>query len=631
MAGYVPRLIHRIIHKLILYTLIIFGIQANSQNNKNDLQYYLNLSKTHKNSESPVFYPVNSQAINLAISQDDSLSLGHAYWDRASFLYKKGDWDSSYYYYQKSGNIYAKLGEQVYLSRILINKFLIQSQIKDYIGGEVTLMKALRVLKPLGPSQQLYLVYNHLGVLHNALDNTDLALEYHFKALEVDNSMDKKNAGTSYNNIGLIKSQLGFYADAIKYFNRGLQIKNLEDENPRLYAMLLNNLTFSKLMDNQPIHFTDFQKALEIRKEINHYSGIASSYLHLGEYFLIQENREMAICNFSNALETSRKYEIYPALQEALIHLSELQPNKSNAYLREHIELSDSLLKQERLVQNKFARIQFQTDEKIKEANELISQRNSIIVGSILSVLSISLFALFRIQRTRNKKLELEKKQQDSNEQIYQLLISAQEKLEQGKLREKKRISKELHDGILSNFFGLRLNLENSNGDRTEKGIVTREGYISQLHEIEKEIRNISHELNSGLKLKNQNFSILISDLMENHASINSHEVLYRIELDDYEMQMEAKLKINIYRILQEGLTNILKHAEATRTELIIEVISNKIHGTLIDNGIGFNPSKIKPGIGIKNIQDRINELEGNFQIQSSESGTILKITLPIK
>lgn len=74
MAGYVPRLIHRIIHKLILYTLIIFGIQANSQNNKNDLQYYLNLSKTHKNSESPVFYPVNSQAINLAISQDDSLS-----------------------------------------------------------------------------------------------------------------------------------------------------------------------------------------------------------------------------------------------------------------------------------------------------------------------------------------------------------------------------------------------------------------------------------------------------------------------------------------------------------------------------------------------------------------------------
>lgn len=507
---------------------------------------------------------------------------------------------------------------------------MIQQQIKDYLGGEATLMKALQILKPLGPSRQLYLVYNHLGVLHNALHNTDLALEYHYKALEIDKSLEGDNIEVTYNNIGLIRSQQGSYKEAIKYFNSGLESENLEQQNPRLFAMLLSNITYAKLMDNQKIDFSDFQKALDIRQEINHYAGIASSYLHIGEYWALQENDKMAICNFSNALEISRQYEIYPSLQEALIYLSEIQPDRSNAYLKEHIKLSDSLLKQERLVQNKFARIQFQTDEKIKEANELISQRNSIIGGSLLSVLSISLFALFRIQRTRNKKLELEKKQRDSDEQIYQLLISSQEKLEEGKIREKKRISRELHDGILSNFFGLRLNLENSNDDISKTGIKIREGYLKQLHEIEKDIRTISHEINTGIKLQNQNFSILLSELMENYAFLNSQEVIYRIELEPHELRMDSKVKINIYRVIQEGLTNILKHANASKIELNVEVIIDTIYITLKDNGIGFNSKKLKPGIGISNIQDRIHELRGQVEIESNNNGTELKIRIPI-
>ena len=90
------------------------------------------------------------------------------------------------------------------------------------------------------------------------------------------------------------------------------------------------------------------------------------------------------------------------------------------------------------------------------------------------------------------------------------------------------------------------------------------------------------------------------------------------------------KTKIHIYRILQESLQNIYKHANASLVEISFSLKNNVICITIKDNGSGFDINKSKKGIGIKNITSRVKEIQGELEIQSQkELGTSIIITVP--
>ena len=118
--------------------------------------------------------------------------------------------------------------------------------------------------------------------------------------------------------------------------------------------------------------------------------------------------------------------------------LSKLDKKNSPLYINEYIELNDSLQKQERIIRNKFTRIQFQTDEFITRNKRLNKQNNTILLISGLSLLIGTLLYVIRNQRARNKTLLFEKEQQKANEEIYNLMILQQEKLDEGSKIEKK-------------------------------------------------------------------------------------------------------------------------------------------------------------------------------------------------
>ena len=110
---------------------------------------------------------------------------------------------------------------------------------------------------------------------------------------------------------------------------------------------------------------------------------------------------------------------------------------------------------------------------------------------------------------------------------------------------------------------------------------------------------------------------------------------IYAVAYDCQFSQDEALENINIltkmhlYRIIQEALNNINRHAEATKIILKLTIENKKLKLTIIDNGIGFNISKVKKGIGIKNMYNRVAAIDGKIEILSKKNtGTTIHVKL---
>jgi len=93
---------------------------------------------------------------------------------------------------------------------------------------------------------------------------------------------------------------------------------------------------------------------------------------------------------------------------------------------------------------------------------------------------------------------------------------------------------------------------------------------------------------------------------------------------------LSGDTKINLYRILQECLQNIVKHAEATKVELDFEYGEGMLKIHINDNGQGFDVRKAKKGIGQKNIKSRVQKLNGTWNVESAPGqGTAISVLLP--
>ena len=247
-------------------------------------------------------------------------------------------------------------------------------------------------------------------------------------------------------------------------------------------------------------------------------------------------------------------------------------------------------------------------------------------------MLIVSSFLLYLVitQRNRNKELQFIQQQQKTNEEIYNLMLSQNEKIEEARSNEKKRISQELHDGVLGRLFGTRLSLDSLNMNTSPEAIKTRSEYIDGLKTIEQDIRKVSHELNTDF-VSGSGFIDIIRTLVESQTM--AYKLKYKLEYEDVINwdDISNKTKIHIYRIIQETLHNIYKHAKATHVNISFKLNKNVFCLTIKDNGSGFDVNKIKSGIGLKNMKSRMKEIKGEIKILSTiNEGTTVEIEAPI-
>ena len=155
--------------------------------------------------------------------------------------------------------------------------------------------------------------------------------------------------------------------------------------------------------------------------------------------------------------------------------------------------------------------------------------------------------------------------------------------------------------------------------------------YLEELQDIEKEIRDVSHQLNTYTTNTDINFSNLIAQLLQDKSILGNFKYELTLSEQISWKTVNELVKVNLYRIIQESLQNIIKHANASQVLLAFSKEQEHLVVELTDNGIGFNSNKTTKGIGLKNAHSRIQKLNGKFHLSSVKNqGTSIHIQLPI-
>lgn len=583
---------------------------------------------------------LNQVNLELAKSIKDTTAMAFARYNLGFYYDYNIKYDSAYYHYFNAVKLFKAIRDDSNSGELLLNMANIQDTERDYIGGEINAIASIDLFQNLPKNDRnlsnLWSANNLIGIISGKLKLYDKSLEYHDMAYGYANKMKD---GYYYkilsnSNIASTYRKKGNYSIAISKYREILADKNLIAYDSSSYASTISNLAHTQflqgLRSKEEIE-KPFKEAISIAKGIDDNSTEVYTYLYLGKYFESLNHGDSAFKYINKAYKLSKVSKTNDVLLESLVLKASLTKDSSRQFLMEHIKLSDSLVLAERSIRNKFARIDYET-ESFKQQKEVVSRQNILlIIASSILAITLLLFYVIKTRREKVKELQLAQQQQQANEEIYNLMLSQQDKMDEARAVEKKRISQDIHDGILGRLFGVRLNLDNLNFVKTDDGITRRSNYINELKEIEFDIRKVSHDLNTDF-VSNSSFSDIINTLVETQCEAYGLAHAIAITKSINWDLVSNKTKVHIYRITQESLQNIYKHAEASLVSITINEDNNSLSLTISDNGKGFENEKIKDGIGLKNIKSRVEEINATFHLKTIKNqGTTVGIEIPVK
>lgn len=279
--------------------------------------------------------------------------------------------------------------------------------------------------------------------------------------------------------------------------------------------------------------------------------------------------------------------------------------------------------------------IKYQTAEKEKqilvEKQKAQITRNWLIAATIALVFGAGIAILVQKNTTKKRKLAeqetLLKQERVDNLLKQQELVSIDAMIE-GQEKERQRVANELHDDLGSLMATIKLHFGNVKGKDKDPALKQAQ---SLLEEAYQKVRGIAHSKNSGV-MSSQGLLPAVKKMAQIISETNALEV----SVEDFGMgeRMENSLELSLFRTIQELVANTIKHAEATKLNIQISQYEDNLNIIIEDNGKGFDRTKLdksKTGMGLTNIEKRIEHLEGNFTIDSVlGKGTSIIIDIPV-
>lgn len=315
----------------------------------------------------------------------------------------------------------------------------------------------------------------------------------------------------------------------------------------------------------------------------------------------------------------------YRLLIPVCAHLN--QPDSVAYYNDKHAKLFEKLVQQSVIKQTAELEAKYQSakKEQLLFAKEAESKRKTnwiIIVSLLAAFIGITGYLIFRQQKLKNQQQQHEFELQTAIAQI-----ETQNKLQEQRLA----ISRDLHDNIgaqLTFVISSVDNLKYANANLNEK-VMTQLTRISEFtRSTIVELRDTIWAMNSD-EFKFEDLKTRIYNFIEK-AKLAREDLHFTFTISSAlrELKISSRNGINLYRTIQEAVNNAIKYSGATAIKVEGTEVNNRIVVTITDNGKGFEMDQIVAGNGLTNMKKRMEEIDGDFEIQSDASGT--KITLSL-
>ncbi|PZF73645.1 tetratricopeptide repeat-containing sensor histidine kinase [Taibaiella soli] len=548
-----------------------------------------------------------------------------------------GQTDSSLYFL----NIAETLVDTHSPQLILVNVYLKRCKTYFQKGSlDTALLCAYRGLHMLdqtdgNPAKEARLrarFYIYISMVFVVNNHPDLALVYCNKSESI---VAKLGDNVLAANLLMLKAGISsadstlFKERSIELYSRAAEFSIAHDNPDGAAVALVNMSVYYYEHDSLCAAVAALKKVFTLSDAKFSYTML-SAYSTIGEIYFTQGEYARAEQCFKIVIDASRKYNIregeyhahdflYKIYREqgnynsALDHLEQFYLQKEK---REGNQLTSALTEME---------MRYKTEEKdkqiVKQQLQIANQENRLktyaIVGGSVVVIAIFLLLLFRIRGVRQlSKIQVLRKEQQ---------IGNLKAVLQGEEQERARIASELHDGIGAKIAVAKLNIDMLTKRYPMMGDLSEVLHI--LEETSDEIRETSHNLLPNVLAKNT----LQEALIQYCNSINSTALQMHLQFEDDIADYEGDVKLTLYRILQELLQNIVKHAQASKVYIQIRERGDTLRMTIEDDGKGFDPSEISGGLGLEHVKIRVRSLDGTLVMDSDAlHGSTFFITFPL-
>ncbi len=491
-------------------------------------------------------------------------------------------------------------------------------------------------------------IFSGLANIYRVSNNKIKQLKYlNLFLKEAKKNNNELKVSSAYNNLGVYYDKNNQPIKAIKNFKKALNHK--QRNNTR-------NTIFHNIGSIYLNHFNNIDSALYYNKKaINrHTSKRTLAFIHKDLAIIDQrkgnfnsENKNLKIALKNIKLDPFQELEVklYKSLSK---NNKELKKYKESVYYLEKYDSLNEVIKNQSLIEKvEDIETKYQTEKKEKE-NLLLKQYNleseaenkqklNLLIAAILTILLGSIIYILSYKNSQRKR-KLAEQQKELEAQKNLTLIKEQEittinAMVNGQEKERKQIAEDLHDNLGSVLATLKLHFENLKFNREKKKINQEELFNKTeglIDEAYLKVRSIAHAKNAGV-IANQGLLIAIQMMAEKISSADR----IKIEVIDFglDKRLENSLEISVFRITQELITNIIKHADANNATINISLYDKNLNIIIEDDGKGFDILKInlKNGMGLNSIKTRIEHLDGSFKVDSTiGKGSSIILDIPI-
>ena len=547
---------------------------------------------------------------------------------------------------------------------------------QDFEAALASYTKAIPIRQKLDDKKGLAAVYLKMGIVYQKCGKFDKALENGQQSLQLYEALkDDFGTATALNNIGITNHNIGHEDAALDYYKRSLEIRlRIKDQNGVAMSYLnIGNAWFNKgdlvkgkmFFENAdsigkiakafetvgtathnlagiyeksgPYEkgLSLIEEAFTIRYKMGDAKGMASSLSVWGSLFTKTENYPKAQEKLLQALQIAdtlqsclpEKVQIYTNLNKLYEATGDYK--KASEMARMVLQCKDSIYTTD--MNKRFSEMEtkYQTavkEQQIQQQQFELSKKNYILAGVcgilLLGILlGFSYYKRFRMKQERQLQAEIIHQQDIASKGI----IEAEE-------RERKRIAGDLHDGIGQLFSAVKMNLSAISSSIKFDDQQTADSYdktLAMVDESCKEVRSISHQMMPNTLLKYG----LASAVRDFISKIDTRQLKVQLEISGLNQRLDSNTETVLYRVLQETVNNVIKHAGASQLDIQLNKEEDGITATIEDNGKGFDMTTIeqREGIGLKNIRTRIEYLKGHVEFDSTPGrGTVVSVWVPV-